>query len=666
MAKGKQPIYIGVDTGGTFTDVVAARGDRLVHFKIPSDPRDPAGPVLEGVRRVAEELGDVGGGEGSVVHGSTVATNALLERKGVRVALLTTEGFEDILQIGRQTRPKLYELRNPTPEPIIPPERCFGVRERTAADGSVLHYPRPDKLKELVSKLRAVGAEVAAVCFLHSYANPSNERAIAAVLRAAGFDVTCSSDVLPQYREYERCSTVTVNAFLRPVMSGYYGRLESELRGSSLRIMQSSGGCISSAAARERPVQTILSGPAGGAVGAHALARLAGFDNVITLDMGGTSADVCIIRGEVPLTSETTIDGLPIRLPMVDLVTIGAGGGSIAWFDAGGALRVGPQSAGADPGPVCYGRGERLTVTDAHLLLGQIPEDEPLGGVMELDAGRTRRLFKVEGKRVGMASADLAEGIVRVAAAAMERALRVVSVQRGHDPRDFALFAFGGAGGLHACRLARTLRIGTVISPNRAGITSALGMLLADAVKDYSRTVFLSGERLARGNIARALAPLAKQARKDLAAEGFRGSRVELHEAVSMRYQGQSYELEIPLGGDLEEAFHEAHRRRYGYADPRRQVEVVNVVLRAVGATEKPTIPQFPPKRRRAGGRTTEAVIDGEAVEALLLRRPELEPGYSFPGPAIVFDLDSTALVPPGWRARLDRWRNLIVTPEGR
>ena len=574
----KKKVQIGIDSGGTFTDVVAADGSGLRHFKLPSKPSNPVEPVLEGVRRVFAESG-----EGLVIHGTTVGTNAVLERRGAKAALLTTEGFEDVLLIARQTRPLLYELVNPPIEPIIPPERCLGVHERTAANGSVLHHPAPEQLRELVRKLREMEVHTVAVCFLHSYANPANERAIASALRAGGFDVTCSSDVLPQYREFERCSTVAINAFLRPVLSGYYERLERELPQKGLRIMQSSGGCISSEAARERPVQTVLSGPAGGVVGAKALAGMAGYENVITLDMGGTSADVAIIRGDIPLTSEGGIEGLPIRLPMVDIVTVGSGGGSIAWFDAGGALRVGPRSAGADPGPVCYGKGDELTVTDAHVQLGHISSTEPLGGVLTLDAERTALRFAEVAEGAGLERDQLAEGILNVAAATMERALRVVSVERGHDPRDFALFAFGGAGGLHACKLARKLRMRTVIVPDRAGIISALGMLLADAVKDYTRTVFIGGDELSPRKIEDAFRPMEKQAHADLAAEGFKRGSVLLQRSVAMRYVGQSFELEVPLGPDLQESFHEAHRKRYGHADPSRSIEAVNIILRAVG-----------------------------------------------------------------------------------
>jgi N-methylhydantoinase A len=659
MAKDKNKTLIGIDSGGTFTDVVSAAGDRLLHFKIPSDPTDPAGPVLEGVRRVARELG-----EGGVVHGTTVGTNAVLERKGAAAALLTTAGFEDILLIGRQTRPWLYELVNPPIEPIIPADRCIGVRERTAADGSILESPDPSQLRELIPRLRELDVKAVAICFLHSYANPANERAIAAVLRAAGFDVSCSSDILPEYREYERCSTVAINAFLRPVLSRYYARLEEKLPRRGLRIMQSSGGCISSEAALERPVQTVLSGPAGGVVGAHTLTSIAGWDKVITLDMGGTSTDVSIISGRIPLTTEGGIEGLPIRLPMVDIVTVGSGGGSIAWFDAGGALRVGPRSAGANPGPVCYGKGEDLTVTDAHLFLGSIPGVQPLGGVLELDPERTARRFEEVAAKIGMTPIQLAEGIISVAGATMERALRVVSVQRGHDPRDFALFAFGGAGGLHACSLAATLRIGTVIIPDRAGIMSALGMLLADAVKDYSRTVFLKGAEMTYDRIERAFRPIEKAAEKDLLSEGFRAADIVLQRSVAMRYEGQSYELEIPLEPGLAEAFHAAHRKRYSYADPERGIEAVNIILRAVGVTAKPAIPEAPEHEHRAEGPSTQVLIGGEKVEALLLRRSELECGARFEGPAVVFDIDSTTLVPPGWCASLDRWRNLILKRE--
>lgn len=661
MSEKSGQIHVGIDTGGTFTDVVATGGERLIHFKVPSDPSDPAGPVLEGMKRVADAVG-----QGIVVHGSTIATNAVLERKGARVALVTTSGFEDVLTIGRQTRPQLYNLLNPQPRPIVPPAMCIGVSERISADGKVLHHPNPGELGELVARLRQTGLDAVAVCFLHSYANPRNERAIGSALRAAGFDVTCSSDILPEFREYERFCVAAVNAFLRPVLRRYYRRLEDEMPARGLRIMQSSGGYFSSAAARELPVHTLLSGPAGGVVGARAIAKAAGFENIITLDMGGTSADVSIIRGKVPLTTETTIDGIPIRLPMIDLVTVGAGGGSIAWFDEGGALRVGPRSAGAQPGPVCYGLGEDLTVTDAHVLLGNIPADLPLGGVLKIHEQRTVERFSERAAAAGMDPAELAEGIIRVADATMERALRVVSVERGRDPRDFALFAFGGAGGLHACRLAATLRIGTVIIPDRAGIISALGMLLADAVRSYSRTVFLRGEGIDPAMLEAEFNSLVKDARVDLGREGFAEERIVLHKSLAMRYVGQSYELDVPFTAQPPAVdFHAAHEQRYGYCDTARPVEVVNIVLRAVGATDKPAIPSYEEGEgegeRKAAGLETQITIGGKSMSARLFNRPALAVGAIFDGPAVVTDLDATALVPPGWGARVDRWRNMIL-----
>lgn len=659
MPDSEPKALIGIDTGGTFTDAVIVDADGVRHFKIPSNREDPAAPVIEAARRVM----DLQPLE-RVVHGATVATNAVLERRGAKIALVTTAGFEDLLAIGRQTRRELYNLRGAADTPLVEPDCCLGIEERTAADGTILRKPGLLHTTRLVKQLNQLEVDVVAICFLHSYANPENERAVGEHLRAAGFDVTLSSDVSPEYREYERCSTTAINAFLRPVLDRYYARLEAALPPGRLRIMQSSGGSISSAAARALPVLTVLSGPAGGAVAAQELGKLAGFEKLITLDMGGTSTDVAVIGAELPLTTEGGIDNMPIRLPMIDIVTVGAGGGSIAWLDAGGALRVGPRSAGAQPGPVCYGVGEELTVTDAHLFLGQIPADELLGGVIAPDRHRTFQFFEKTAAACGMDPTALAEGIIRVAEATMERALRVVSVQRGHDPRDFALFAFGGAGGLHACRLAEALLMHTVIVPNRAGVISALGALMADVVKDYSRTQFLSREQLGASHLDTLFSALEERAREDLESEGIAREMMVLERAVAMRYIGQSYELRLPCGPDLIDRFHALHEQRYGYADPRRDVEGVNLILRAIGRNPRPTLDRQPEQVHQPAGKEVTMMAAGKPVAARFHRRSELKAGARFTGPALVFGADSTALVPPGWSCRVDPWLNLILEKE--
>src|SRR5262245_38307584 len=427
--------------------------------------------------------GSVAGGD--IVHGSTVATNAVLERKGARVALVATAGFEDVLRIGRQTRRELYNFLVQDRQPLVEPGLTFGIRERLDASGALLEPLDESGLDALMATLQACEVEAVAVCLLHSYVNPDHEARVAARLERAGFVVSASHRVLPEYREFERFSTTVVNAYVTPLMARYLTALEERLRedsdagGVRLSIMQSNGGSISAARAKQAAVQTILSGPAAGAVGAHAVGTAAGYPQIIGFDMGGTSTDVTLIDGSIGVTTESTVGDFPVRLPIIDIHTVGAGGGSIAYLDAGGALRVGPRRAGADPGPVCYGKGTELTVTDANLLLGRLDPDYFLGGRMSLDLARTRDAARAFAARLGLTDTALAEGIVRVANANMERAIRVVSVQRGFDPRDFALLAFGGAGGMHACEIAETLDIGTVIAPKTAGVLSALGMLLA-------------------------------------------------------------------------------------------------------------------------------------------------------------------------------------------
>ncbi len=472
------PLRIGVDAGGTFTDFVVLREDgRLESFKLLSNPSAPELVILEGIRRAT------GDKRADVVHGSTVATNALLERKGARAAFVTTEGFADLVFIGRQNRPHLYNLTPPLRRPLIPPSLCVGVGERSYFDGTVARRPSAAALQRLKRQLRSAGAESVAICFLHSYRNPENEQTVARALSGALY-VSASHEIVPEYREYERAMTTLINAYVGPLMDAYLRKLESH----EIAIMQSNGGFLTAAEAMAaRRVRTILSGPAGGVVGATAAGAASGFKRVLGFDMGGTSTDVSLVSGgEARLTTEAMIDGLPIRASMLDIHTVGAGGGSLARVDAGGLLRVGPESAGADPGPACYSKGDRATVTDAHVVLGRIAAEQFLGGEMRIDPLRAEAAVDEIARELATDRVTAAESILRVANANMERAIRVVSVERGHDPRDFALAGFGGCGGLHACEIARELGIRTVFVPAMAGALSALGMLLADRARDYS------------------------------------------------------------------------------------------------------------------------------------------------------------------------------------
>lgn len=694
-AGGDRRLRVGVDIGGTFTDVVAVRpagrgweSARIRTLKVASTPDDPARAVLEGVRRVVEGAGrDDGEPAPDVVHGSTVATNAVLEREGARTAFLATRGFGDLLTLARQDRPDLYDLFADRPEPLVPPDLCREVTERVDAGGEVVEPLAEDEVAEVAEELRDSGVESVAVCFLFSFLRPGHERRAAEVLREAGLHVSASSEVLPEFREYERASTTAVDAYVTPVLDRYLGRLDEALPARRLRVMQSDGGSVGVEAARRRGVRSVLSGPAGGVVGALEVARRAGHDRVITLDMGGTSTDVSLAEGEARVTTEARVGGLPVAVPVVDLHTVGSGGGSVARLDPGGALRVGPESAGADPGPVCYGRGGgRPTVTDAHLALGRLPPDRFLGGRMELDAEGAREALAELGREAGLAdeaglgpARAAALGVVRVAEARMERALRVISVERGHDPADFTLVSFGGAGGLHACSLARALGIGTVLLPPAASTLSAWGMLAADVVRSRGRTVMLDGDA-PPDELGRRIAPLADEVRGELRREGFGGGRLEVERELEMRYRGQSYEVRVPWDGgggdeDLRARFHERHRRVYGHADPDAPVEIVTVRARARGRVDPPPLPEAPPgdpdpSSARTGVRPVVVGVSAgpgsggggaEVEEVPFYRAGGLRPGHRLDGPAVVTREDTTLVLGRGDRARVDRHFDLVV-----
>ena len=598
---------IGIDIGGTFTDFVLIDPDdgTVRTFKRLSTPSRPEESVLAGLEVLESDRKEI-------VHGSTVATNALLERKGAPTALISTRGFKDLLQIGRQTRPALYDLCPALPPPLVPAEWRLEVDERVSAQGEVLIPLDPAALEPLVAKLQADGVSSVSISLLFSFLHPAHEEMIAERLRAAGFFVSPSCEVLPEYREYERTSTTTVNAYVSPIMDRYLARLQDALAGQNLRIMQSNGGSISAAEARRGAVHCILSGPAGGVVGAQFVAAKAGLKRLIGFDMGGTSTDVSLVDGAPRSSTEASVGGYPLRIPILDIHTVGSGGGSIAFADAGGALRVGPVSAGADPGPACYGRGELPTVTDANLVLGRLAPDHFLGGAMPLDVERAWAAVGRLAAALQLSPQRCALGIVAVVNARMARALRVISVERGHDPRDFTLVSFGGAGGLHAADLARQLGIPRALISPYAATLSALGMLTADVVRDYSRTVMLPGET-DRATLEDHLAPLLARGRRDLAAEGVPPGAIETMSSLDMRYLGQSFELPIPLDDDPGSAFHQAHLHLYGYANETIPLEIVNVRVRATGSVPPPQLPEFPP-------------VGPDPTSALLGRRPLLLP----------------------------------------
>jgi N-methylhydantoinase A len=666
-------VRVGVDTGGTFTDFVYRVKGRLRLFKLASTPFDPSRAIIEGLRRIASEtnaqLEDI-----EVIHGTTVGTNALLERRGARIALVTTAGFEDVLAIGRQARPALYDFNAVRSLPLVPEELRFGVQERVAADGEVLLALSERALSELAGKLKRARVEAIAVSLLFCFVYPEHERRIAEALARLNVPLSVSHQILPEYREFERTSTVTINAYLQPLMGAYLHRLERDA--PRLRVMQSSGGGISAGVAAREPVRTILSGPAGGAVGALEVARSIKLENIITFDMGGTSTDVSLCEGaQLRMTNESIVAGLPVAVSVMDIHTVGAGGGSIARVDEGGSLRVGPESAGADPGPACYGRGELPTVTDANLVLGRFGGAGLLGGEFALDEERGRaaldklaQAMSAQARRT-VSEREAALGVIEVVNAGMERALRVISVERGYDPREFALMPFGGAGGLHAVELARALRIPRIIMPRAAGALSALGALDADVVKDASRTVMLEAVRANGGQLESVFDDMERTARAALRLEGFTGAQQRHTRRLAARYKGQSFELEIKWtrSGNLSAAFHRAHRARYGYAQEENTVEIVSARLRSVGLVGKAKPERVhQTARARAIARPlaeVEVYFTNHATRAALYVRDELAAGTRLRSPAVITEYSATTLIPPGARAAVDTNGNIIIEP---
>jgi N-methylhydantoinase A len=610
----------------------------------------------------------------------------LLQRRGARTALITTQGFEDVLAIGRQARPELYNLDAIKPSPLVADSLRFGLTERVAASGEVLEDLDENQLREIVAGLTAADVESVAVSLLFSFANPQHERVVATALATLGVPLSISHEILPEYREYERTSTVTINAYLQPLMSSYLNRLNQAFpdgannlvqrpkpkvqRPFRLRVMQSSGGSISAAVAANEPVRTILSGPAGGIVGALQVARYAGFANIISFDMGGTSTDVALCeRDGLRTTNEAVVAGLPVAVSVLDIHTVGAGGGSIAKVDDGGSLRVGPESAGADPGPACYGRSMLPTVTDAHLVLGHFAGGGLLGDEFALDETRAtaamaelaKTMSRVAGRKIEVTAA--AEGVIAVVNSNMERALRRISVERGYDPREFNLVPFGGAGGLHAVALARALGVPRVIVPSSPGALSAIGVVAANVVTDHSRTVMLKYQRGVEAKLAVLFRELERSARAKLSAEGFASNHQRHERSVAMRYQGQSFELEINAkSGDLVASFHRAHETRYGYSQKENAIEIVSVRLRSSGLVE-----QRRDKSKRIASRaakaegSTYAYFEGKRSRAHVYERGQLSAGMKLRVPCIVKEYSATTLIPEGVKAHVDGFGNLVI-----
>ncbi len=651
---------LAVDTGGTFTDLLLLEEDgRLRTLKVPSTPGDPAEAVLTGSRRIMGENVH----PHRLLHGSTVATNGLLERKGARVLLVTNRGFEDVIEIGRQNRPQLYALVGHRPSPLVAREDRLGISGRLGPEGEEI---QPLDLRELSGLPdRCAGAEALAVVLLHAYADPAHEEAVAGVLEPMGLPLSVSSRLLPEYREYERTSTTVVNAYVSPMMSRYLGRLDRESGADKVQIMGSNGGAVPVRRAIREPVHTVLSGPAGGVVGARSWADRSGFQQIITFDMGGTSTDVSLCPGRPLHTREFEIAGQPVAIPVIDIHTVGAGGGSLARVDAGGALRVGPESAGADPGPISYGSGgKEVTVTDAHVWLGRLPPGGFLGGEGSLDRNRIKDPLGALAEKLGKTPEGAAEGVLEVANTAMERALRVISVERGFDPAEFVLVAFGGAGALHVAELTERLGAAGALVPPDPGLLSAYGMLAAPPTREVSRTLLLlSTLDDTQAGMDLAFKALESQAVGEMLEEGNRFEDLTLNFWVDARYQGQSFEIRVPREGWVE-AFHRRHLERYGYA--RKDTPVEAVTLRVVVEGRAFPLIHDPLPESDAPPPTMEKTVyhAGEEITARAVWRRELRKGHTLHGPALVMEYSSTTWLPPAWRLEVDAWGSLHLMKE--
>ena len=690
---------LGIDIGGTFTDatLINERTGEIQVGKVSSTPSDPSLGFLEAVHRMLQKSKIDPEQVGYIVHGTTVATNSIIEGKIARTGFVTTDGFRDMLEIARQVRPSLYDLQFEKPEPLVPRYLCFGVPERLDATGQVLTPLDEDALRHAAMSMRTEQVESIAVCFLHSYINPEHEKRAGQILREVFPDVmiSLSAEVAPEFREYLRASTTVINACIRPVVARYLQNIAERLTAEGLKgellVMQSSGGVLTFLAASEKPVFLVESGPAAGVISSTYLGGVLGYKDVISFDMGGTTAKVGLVQDgtpqvtkdyEVGATAQAGIGGsrgtgYPIRTPVIDLVEIGAGGGSIAWVDSGGVLRVGPQSAGADPGPACYGKGgKEPTITDANLVLGRLNPHYFLGGEIELDIEAAYQAIKYRcADPLKMDVVEAAHGIVEIANSAMVNALRLVSVQRGYDPREFVLMGFGGAGPVHANRLASETQIPITVIPMSPGTTSAMGLLVTDLKHDYSTTMIAQVQTVNPSALDQTFSDLEAQGRSSLAREGVAEKHMRFVRQADVRYVGQSYELTIPLPnhelGTTEinqalENFHREHDRAYGYNAPQEPVELVNLRLSAIGQITKPHLRELDNKNNelsdaKKASRSVYFSESGGFVECPIYDRYQLSPGHNVEGPAVVEEIDSTTVIHPGYRALVDRFGNLLI-----
>ena len=691
---------LGIDVGGTFTDatLINESTGEIQIGKVHSTPRDPSVGFLEAAHRILQQAGVGPDAVAYVVHGTTVATNAIIEGNLAATAFITTDGFRDMLEIQRQIRPVLYDLLFEKPRPLVPRYLCYGVPERLDAQGNVLVPLDEEAVRRVAQELREEGVESIAICYLHSYINSVHEKRTGEIIREVfpESSLSLSSEVAPEFREYFRASTTVINAGVRPIVSRYLGSIEGRLReaglSAELLVMQSSGGVLTFEAAQEKPVFMVESGPAAGVIAANYLGNALGRSDALSIDMGGTTAKAGLIQNGAPrVTKDYEVGasarssergakggGYPIRTPVIDLVEIGAGGGSIAWVDSGGGLRVGPHSAGADPGPVCYGLGgTEPTITDANVTLGRLDPDYFLGGEMSLDVEGARWAIKEKcADPLGLDVIEAAIGIIEIANTAMVNALRRISVQRGYDPRDFVLVAFGGAGPVHANRLAAELEIPTTLIPMSPGIFSAMGLLVTDLKHDYSVTLIERLENLDLEGLEAAYQGMEDQGRQALLREGVRPEDIAFQRQVDMRYVGQSYELPIPLGGGqfdaarlsgVQEQFHQEHERAYGFNAPEEPMEVVTLRVTAIGNISKPRLRELEQNGADLGQaqRATRPIYFAESegfTECPIYGRYQLGPGSVIKGPAVVEEMDSTTVIHPGYTATVDKFGNIFLT----
>ncbi len=663
-------LRIGIDIGGTFTDFVYIhpQTSKIVTRKVQSTPHNPADAVISGLNDIIGLIPETENLAIQIIHGSTVATNTLLERKGASTAFITNDGFKDILHIGRQNRSSLYDIHAPKPEPLVSREMCFELAGRITKQGDIIQSLDLQCAENLVSILKSHDIQSVAIGFLFSFIDPTHETLVANLMRDAGFDVSCSSEIIPEYREYERYSTTVVNAYVSPIFRNYIHDLQRRLPdGSQLSIVQSNGGCISPEVASAQAVRCILSGPAGGIAGAVQHNALidrppsTSAPHLITFDMGGTSTDVSLIDEKPVTTKNAAISGLPIRIPMLDIQTIGAGGGSIAYVDDGGILRVGPESAGAYPGPACYGNSDVPTVTDANLVLGRLLPDKFLAGNLTLDADKSHDAVQILADRLGMDRYQVAEGIRKIVNSHMDKTIRVISIERGYDPKAFSLVSFGGAGGLHSADLAHQLNIPRVIIPQMASTFSAYGMLSADIARDYSKTIMLRG-KTSTSDIRQMFDPLSDQAVTDFVGEGFDQESIRIEKSLDMRYQGQSFEIEVPFNDDYNGHFHQNHEHLYGYQFPEKPTEIVNLRIKALVESEKLDIQNELLQTEPAPIEEYRPVyFDNELTQTPVYNGLQLQPGNWLVGPAIIYLPDTTVVVPNGDKAFLDSYKNIQI-----